>query len=395
LPQNRKPTENKSMPATQFDHMRTEAEKRAIQSLTQRLRLDGWEVVIPRGKLDDIHLVAEKGDRRLVGNVKTSRDSRRVTLESLLANALLRARAGVAQQGAGTPFAVLAAPTLSKSMLSALKSYADRYGRDAVVGLATFEGDLHLHGAGIDQVLGASEVRKPRLTAPQPLNLFSDLNRWLLKTLLASALPEELLTAPRGRSTTTSELASMAGVSAIVARRLLAALRRDGFLDERRRDLRLVRIEDLLQLWRADNQRPVQELRLRWLLPRGRQQLHDAVGRLVRAGRRACVGLFSACDALGFRHVQGVPATIYVESFTDDLVDILEAAPVAASEGTDLVLRIARWPESVFRAAVRTHGVLASDVLQCWLDVVDHPVRGDEQAQLIWTRAIKPMIDRA
>jgi hypothetical protein len=41
---------------------------------------------------------------------------------------------------------------------------------------------------------------------------------------------------------------------------------------------------------------------------------------------------------------------------------------------------------------VNVNGVLASDVLQVWLDVAAHPARGAEQAEEIWRRVLAPMV---
>ncbi len=54
--------------------------------------------------------------------------------------------------------------------------------------------------------------------------------------------------------------------------------------------------------------------------------------------------------------------------------------------------RVARWPESVFRAAVDVDGVPVADVIQCWLDVSGEQARGAEQAAFIWTRVLGPAI---
>jgi hypothetical protein len=65
-------------------------------------------------------------------------------------------------------------------------------------------------------------------------------------------------------------------------------------------------------------------------------------------------------------------------------------APNAAQP--DLLLRVARWPESIFRAAVRVDGVPVADVIQCWLDVSSEPARGAEQARFIWKRVLGPAL---
>jgi hypothetical protein len=67
---------------------------------------------------------------------------------------------------------------------------------------------------------------------------------------------------------------------------------------------------------------------------------------------------------------------------------------VQEREGAYLVLRKARFHESIFRGAVELQGVPASDALQTWLDVGSHPARGKEQAEHLWRRVIAPNVLR-
>ena len=61
----------------------------------------------------------------------------------------------------------------------------------------------------------------------------------------------------------------------------------------------------------------------------------------------------------------------------------------------DVMLRVPFVRESVFLGTVKVEGLPVSDVLQVWLDVSAHPARGKEQADVIYRRVIKPMIDHA
>ena len=60
----------------------------------------------------------------------------------------------------------------------------------------------------------------------------------------------------------------------------------------------------------------------------------------------------------------------------------------------DVYLRIPSHKESIFRAAVEHKGVLASDALQVWLDVSNHPSRGKEQADRIRDQVLSPLLSR-
>lgn len=378
-----------------LEPMHTAAERVEITRLAATLRAQGWQVTEEEADAD-ADLSIEKEPHRLVAHVKVARDSRRILLESLLANAVLRARAASRRRPGWAPAAIVAAPTYTDTMVRALERFMEQYAPDAFAGFATPD-VLILRGRDLDGFYEQTgEKRAGALPTSQPVNLFSDLNRWMLKTLLAPCLPEEVLTAPRRPIRSTSELASATGASAIAARRFLAALREQGFLEEGRAILRLVRVDDLLELWRAKSLEPHQEHRARWLLPKASDQLPRNVARVhTRYPGHIAIGLFAACDLLGLHHVSGVAPHLYVKDLTPALLEELGLGAVGVGESADVILRVAKWPKSLFRAAVpvampEIRGVVpATDVLQCWLDVVDHPVRGDEQADLIYRRVIK------
>jgi hypothetical protein len=58
----------------------------------------------------------------------------------------------------------------------------------------------------------------------------------------------------------------------------------------------------------------------------------------------------------------------------------------------DVVLRQAPAPHSVFHGSVKVNDMPVCDVLQVWLDVSSHPLRGQEQADLIRRRVLDPLI---
>jgi hypothetical protein len=63
------------------------------------------------------------------------------------------------------------------------------------------------------------------------------------------------------------------------------------------------------------------------------------------------------------------------------------------SEAPHLILRQALSPQSTLRGAVHRDGLIVSDVIQIWLDVANHPSRGEEQANLIYQKLLRPIID--
>jgi hypothetical protein len=60
-----------------------------------------------------------------------------------------------------------------------------------------------------------------------------------------------------------------------------------------------------------------------------------------------------------------------------------------ANDPVHVVVRVPQWPRSVFRGAVVRDGISVSDILQVWLDVSEHPARGAEQADHIWSRVLQ------
>lgn len=333
-----------------------------------------------------------------------ARDARRDELAARLADAYLRARAASHRLRA-RPFAVIGAPNISDRMADSLRDYAREYLDGSAWGLLDGNGRLELHGIPSPPVesRGApSALSPPR--APEQVDLFSDLNQWMLKVLLAPRLASALLSAPRPAPRDARRLARLASVSEPHAARLVRHLRREGFLHESGA-LDLVRVDELLALWAARFKAPVHDLPARWLLPRGEAaaQLRDSLARHARTpskeagaspGIRACLGLFAAADALGLGLVSGVAPHLYLEHASAESLEPLGLAIAAPGEPVDVWVRVPRYPESCFRGAVLVDGVPASDVLQCWLDAGGHPARGVEQADFIHDRVLRPSLLR-
>jgi hypothetical protein len=124
--------------------------------------------------------------------------------------------------------------------------------------------------------------------------LFSDLNQWMLKVLLAPEIPDGLLSAPRGQYRNASQLARAANVSVMSAFRFVQQLQREGYLHESAPYLSLVRREDLLGRWQALSVRSIREVPMRFVLP---GDVQAQLRKLLSSGR-ACLALFAAADAL-------------------------------------------------------------------------------------------------
>jgi hypothetical protein len=319
--------------------------------------------------------------------MKVGSEGRSDRLVPLLAQAVLEAKR-TAGPGAA-PLAVVAAPRIPRRVAEQVIKFAEDYAPDAAVGVMDFEGLRMFRGPRLEgmnaEAPGPADVRPVGVSG----DLFSDLNQWMLKVLLAPELPARLLSAPRGRYRNASELARAANVSVMSAFRFVRQLQHEGYLHESAPDLGLVRREDLLSRWQALSARSVREVAMRLVLPGDPQaQLRRAL-----SNGKACLALFAAADALQLGFVAGVPPCVYVERLQPaSLAGWKNLRACGPGEPPDLIVRQAPAPQSVFRGVVRSGGMVACDVLQVWIDVAAHPSRGREQAELIRRRVLRRLI---
>ena len=373
---------------------RSDAERRGHQAEAEVAKLfknAGWRVVRkPAGGAHRPDLLVSRHGVSYAVEVKSGAEGRGDRLIPLWSQACLQASRAA---GNHAPLAVVAAPHISPRVADQILKFAEEYAPDAAAGIIDFEGLRLFRGPHLEEL--NAEIL-PLLTRPsskpsEPAHLFSDLNQWMLKVLLAPEIPDDLLSAPRGRYRNASQLARVANVSVMSAFRLVQQLQRDGYLHESDPYLNLVRREDLFQRWQAAAaQRAGNQVPMRFLL-RGDPQ---AEMRPILHSGRACLALFAAADALNLGFVHGVPPHVYVQRLQPaKLAAWKNIVPVAPREPPDLLLRQAPSPQSVFRGIVRPHGMAACDVIQVWLDVSAHSSRGAEQADLIRRRVLKTVIE--
>ncbi|MBM3746369.1 MAG: hypothetical protein FJW34_11285 [Acidobacteria bacterium] len=280
-----------------------------------------------------------------------------------------------------------------------MKQFAAQYAPETGVGIIDSHGLRGFVGHGLE-VFDARPSRSASRAAAGPRrlpHLFSDLNQWMLKVLLGQSISEDLLAVPRGPLRSATQLAEAAQVSLMSASRFVRQLRNEGFLDDREDDLRLARVDELLDRWVAANQQGPRDLPVRWIVPRDQPHLLAALKAYSAAATRrprCALGLFAAADALGFGFVQGVPPHIYLERFDPDVLRELGLSAADSDHRADAYVRIPACTEAVFRAAVIRDGLSVSDILQVWLDVSRHPARGQEQADQIRRRVLGPIIGK-
>lgn len=384
--------------------------------LADLFRRAGWRVLRqPPGQDPGADIIVDSGDRKYVIELKRSPEGRRDRLLPLLSQAILQAQAARRRlPKSAVSVAVVAADRVPDSVAEQLKDFARRHAPDVAVGIIDLEGFRAFQGFGLERFnaeRAASSSLASLPKSPLPVNLFSDLNQWMLKVLLAPRIPESLLSAPRERYQSARQLARAAGVSVMSASRFVRQLSNEGFLDNRKGHLGLVRVEELLERWRGASYKSVREVRARWILRGGENQLPSAAASYAsrrdakssppkRSRRphpmsslpRVCVGLFGAAELLGVGFVRGVASHLYIERVDAEALRQLGLSLEDAERNPDVHLRISENKESIFRPVVRHAGIPVSDIVQIWLDVANHPARGKEQAEQIWKKVLGPAL---
>jgi hypothetical protein len=378
-----------------ISHMAPKAVSRSVQAmadLAEALASLGWHVQQPAKGPD---LLYRSGPRRLAVELRAARG--RVPLDDLrakLADALLVARARAERLGA-EPLAVVAASALSDRAIAELERYVSEVAPGCAWGAVDARGRWHFVGEGLADLAPPAEgvahggspalLHRARAESP-PQNPFSDLSQWMLKVLLAPRLPRLRLfgVEPVPPIRGVVDLARRASVAPSRASALVAALEHRGHVERWRRELRLVRIADLLDDWCHAANAVVHDVPVRIALPAAdpARRLEKALAERARsdAEPRVCLGLFSAAAKHGAHFVRGAPLHAYLESAAAEHLSSIGLVRADHPVQADLHARIPRFRESVFRGVSLVDRVPAADLLQCWLDVSMHPVRGEEQA---------------
>lgn len=368
--------------------------RQAEAALSHLFSAAGWRVrrydKEPDGRSPD--MMIRKGDVSYAVQIKAAAEGRSDRLIPLWSQAFLQASHFA--RDSHPALAVVAAPRISPRVAEQVLGFAAQFAPDAAAGVLDFEGLRVFRGPLLEELNLLESAPRPiasRIQDELP-DLFSDLNQWMLKVLLAPELPEGLLAAPRGQYHNASQLARAAHVSVMSAFRLLQQLQREGFIHESERYIRIVRRDELFYRWKAASARRVADAPMRFLL-QGDPKLE--LRRILRSGR-ACLALYAAADALGFGFVKGIPPYVYVQRRSALRAEAWKNIRLALpGEAPNLILRQAPAAQSVFRGIVSHNDLPISDIIQVWLDVSSHPSRGQEQADLIRRRVLDRVLARA
>ncbi len=369
----------------------------ALQRVAGLFESKDWKAQASEPGSTGLDLVVRRRGKRYGVVLKATSEGRADRVIPLLSQAVLEARAYALQSRGSMPMAVVHVDHAPRALVANVMAFAQEFAAEVAVGFVSAEGASEFLGEGLEG-LNVSAPFRPRQvkgTLIRTDNLFSDLNQWMLKVLLAPELPEGMLNAPRGQYRNGVELARAAQVSAMTASRFLQQLRRERFLLESQEFLTLVQREELFERWSSVAPYGTADLPARFL---ANIQIEDCVRELLnKVEGDACLGLFAAADGLRVGHVSGVPRYICVRHMPRFNLATPGGNPWNAlqpfpKEAPHVLLRVARFPESTFRGAVRRDGAMVADVIQVWLDVLNHPTRGREQAEHIFRKVLRPLV---
>jgi hypothetical protein len=398
-------------------HPSSDKEARVGHLVGDVFREGGWKVrVQPAEAGMEPDVIAERAGKKYVIAIKRASEGRKDRIIPLLSEAILQAQSYARLlPGRPAPVAVVVAGYIPESVAEQAKEFARQHAPKVAVGFVDFEGFRSFAGRDLERLNSARQKRRMPVVPgrePRPAQLFSDLNQWMLKVVLAPGIPDSYLAAPRGRYQGAAQLAAAADVSVMSAFRFVEQFLSEGFLEQDAAGLHIVRSKELMDRWLAANQRRVPEIAARWILGGGKKRLRESLrsylGGIAKASRRArrsesehvlersprvCLGLFAAAEALGFGFVHGLQPYLYMERPDQQVLEKLGLSAIGGEQNPDVYVRIPKFREAVFRGAVAQVGVLAADIFQVWLDVAEHPSRGREQADLIYRRVLAPVLE--
>lgn len=369
----------------------------AAEELIRRLFVDaGWKVRAQvRLNGHEADLAVSRGKEHYVVEIKAVSRGSSVPLEQPWSMACLKAMAGSDEKH--KPLAVVVAPQVSEAAARRLQAYQRDFAPDVAIGIVDSRGYRYFDPPALHRLnaepLGPHKesLASNRASAP---NLFSDLNQWLMKVLLAPELKPGVIGSPQKLCRNATELANSGDCSIMSAHRFIEELKSEGFLDEGARHLRLVRREQLFKRWLSAKSHVQADASYRMVIRRDLRQKFDH----YFSPLHACLGLFAAADELGVGFVSGVPPYVLVDRPSvipggpDALKGSAELIPVEKGEPADLIVRVPKARKSVMRGVVKPRGTPCSDVIQTWLDVSNHGSRGEEQAALIWKEHLGKLV---
>ncbi len=246
--------------------------------------------------------------------------------------------------------------------------------RQAVVGYADLAGNAFLQFDGI--LIERSAPRPPRQAQTRLRRLFSPRSTRILRVLL-----EE----PKARWTL-ARLAGQARVSLRTAYLVVNALADKALVEKRRGSITLVKPGDLLNLWAENYAFELNSVTTYYsFLRKPEEIMRKVAAAAAQRGLEYAFTLHSGASLVA-PFVRFADVHLYITGDPKPLVQAMDLRPVE-SGGTVHVVQ--PYDEGVFYRAREIRGIRVVGNIQLYLDLVKHPARGKDQADVLRQRVLK------
>lgn len=358
------------------------AEKRALTALRRWAGSLVWRMPTQQADGRRVDIVGSDARGKVITvEVKALRGSNRVdALKGAAAMAILDLQRWAPELH---KLAWIEVERLGSQAVGKLAEYLREVAPEVGWAVVDLHGGVRIHAPTIGLDVRVESDAAPPRSGKAFAPLFSDLNAWMLKVLLMRRAPEWAWTATREPCRNAHVLHSVAEVSGASAHRFVKAMTEADYLRSDRKGLQLVRIESLLNHWRAihQNQPPVL-IEARPLFDWRPRDL----GLSLLGGRVALGGQYAA-EQFEMQHATRGRATIWIEADLERALDAMDLVPAEPGRGRVWVGR-PRHVESCFRARVITDGVAYIDPCELMLEAAMDPARGFEQSEYVLQRIV-------
>jgi len=223
---------------------------------------------------------------------------------------------------------------------------------------------------------------------------YSPAFQWLLKVLLLSGMDPRFWGGPGKVPATVAELTRASGVSQPQVSVFVKQYEEADYLRRGPRGFAFTNVRRILDAWsdsvrhRVGERQPVGFLYPGAKRDRAITELLAKV-RATKAVGPYAVGSHLACHMLGLGRSNVRSLRLYVKQPVEALAPLLDLVPTdAGAAALELVRPRAR--AAVFNGVPSVKGVPVVDVLQCYLDVMQSPTRGAEQAEHVYDKILAP-----
>ncbi len=223
---------------------------------------------------------------------------------------------------------------------------------------------------------------------PSRYSLFSERHQWLFKCLLLPGSPSSYWGGPSDKARSVVDLAEQSGIPQPAVSVFLQQAEASGYLKRDRRSFRVIRHRELLEEWSfAAKFNPPESLNVRPIFGQSFEEWsreHPA----HRHDPSHVAGSHLACLIMGLGRSNNPEKLFYVQDHFDQAMARLDLLPDPSDSPWARLIR-PKYPELIFRGAVWRESNWIVDILQAYLDVRVSPVRGMEQAEVIYMSKLR------